>query len=745
MNSILASAYSAAVPITRFPSSFTAIGLARSTSSFSFVIRLVTIAVFLHTATTFGQDKTCDKVAAYDPTPAQAAYIAAKYPLAEDIYAKDLAASPGDLKLAAGLVSTLLQEHQLTQAAAQVEKMLRVNPDSAIALTSSAELQLRQGQPWLAIETLKKAAAIDPCYARIHLVRARVLRLDSMYASERAEIQTAYDIDPSDPDIRHAYQRTVLPANEIESIHHSLATTKDLDADTRQKAEESIRSMMLLLTEHNQTCQGLPTVDSASFALEASHEDVRHTDGYRMDVEFPKGSAKLLIDTAGSGLFISMALAEKNGFEPSAGAPPGTVHVESLRIGPLEFRDCIVGVNDAPFPNKGDGMISTDMFAPWLIKLDQPAARLTLTPLPKQAGILPGDRSTDPALRGFMPVYHRRQYLLVPVTLDSKTRKLFILDSGIRFSTMTPEAAHAVSNIKVNFTNSVQTVGGATLQIYRDNFDFQFASLSLPHQNHILEMDNAAIEENIGIQVAGMLGFDMLQSLVLNLDYRDGLVKLESPGASSPGAGKSGSSAVASEEPNCAPQDESARPLSATIEAKVTGLLDSAHLKPGKEIYLKLANDWRYPGCDLDAGSLLYGRVTASTSLHPPELSELSLKIDRGQCANIAQKKVSLRVIGLVAPPDQFKGQHNVMPAAVAGGGRNISTSAGEMGDFAHDQNLNPGGAPHTVHPGIVAGIPTMKLEPQGGPACSDKFTSSEGSVRIGVGSELLLTMQDVH
>jgi hypothetical protein len=537
----------------------------------------------------------------------------------------------------------------------------------------------------------------------------------------------------------------VLPANEIESIHQSLETTKDLDAETRQKAEESIRSMMLLLTENNQTCQILPTADSATFALEASHEVVRHIDGYRMEVEFPKSKAKLLIDTAGSGLFISRALAERNGFEPSAGAPPGTVHVDSVRIGPLEFRDCIVGVNDTPFPDKGDGLIGTDMFAQWLIKLDQPGAKLTLTPLPKRDGILPGDRIADPALRGFMPVYHRQQHLLVPVTLDNKTRKLFILDSGIRFSTMTPEAAHAVSNIKVNFTNSVQTVGGATLQVYRDNFDFQFANLSLPHQNHILEMDTAVIEENSGIQVAGMLGFDMLQSLVLKLDYRDGLVKLESPGSSSPGGGKTKSGAVATDEPDCGPPDERPRPLSATIEAKVTGLLDSAHLKPGKEIYVKLVNDWRYPGCDLAAGSLLYARVTAASSLKTPELSELSVKFDHGQCANIAEKKVSLRVIGLIAPPDQFKGQHSVMPSAVAGRGRDISTSAGEMGEFAQDQNLNPGGAPHTVHPGIVAGIPTMKLEPQGGPACSDKFTSSEGSVRLGVGSELLLAMESAH
>jgi tetratricopeptide (TPR) repeat protein len=719
---------------------------ARLIESFSHITLMAAVAVLLQTAAAFGEGPSCEKVAAHAPTPAQSAYIAAKYAQAEDLYRNALTANPGDLQLAAGLVSTLLQEHEVTRAAGEVDKMLAASPASAIALTSKAELQVHQGQPWLALETLKKAATIDTCYPRTHLVRARVLRLDSMYASERAEIQSAYAIDPSDPDIRHAYLSTVLPANEIESIHQSLATTKDLDTETRQKAEESIRSMMTLLTENNQTCQILPTADSATFALEALHEDAKHIDGYRLEVEFPKSNAKLLIDTAGSGLFISRAQSVQNGFEPSAGAPPGTVHVDSVRIGPLEFRDCIVGVSDTPFSNKGDGLIGTDMFAQWLIKLDHPGAKLTLTPLPKLDGILPGDRIADPALQGFMPVYHRQQHLLVPVTLDNKTRKLFILDSGIRFSTMTPEAAHAVSNIKMNFTNPVQTVTGATLQVYRDNFDFQFANLSLPHQSHILEMDTTAIEENSGIQVAGMLGFDMLHTLVLNLDYRDGLVKLDSPaGSSFPSAGKTGPTAVASDEPDCGPEDERARPLSSTIEAKVTGLLDSGHLKPGKEIYVRVVNDWRYPGCDLEAGSLLYGRVISASSLKSPELSELSLKFDRGQCAALAQKEFTLQVIGLIAPPDQFIGQHSVMPAEVAGRGRNISTSAGEMGEFAQDQNLNPGGAPHTVHPGIVAGIPTMKMEPRGGPACSTKFTSTEGGVRLGVGSELLLAMEAVH
>jgi hypothetical protein len=60
----------------------------------------------------------------------------------------------------------------------------------------------------------------------------------------------------------------------------------------------------------------------------------------------------------------------------------------------------------------------------------------------------------------------------------------------------------------------------------------------------------------------------------------------------------------------------------------------------------------------------------------------------------------------------------------------------------ADDQNLNPGGPPKTIHIGMVAGIPQLKLEPQGGPGCSARITTSEHSVHLGIGAKLILTMQ---
>ena len=705
----------------------------------------------------YGQTLACPVVTDRPATPAETAYSDGRYADAESLYQQALAQSPQDLELSAALVRTLMHEGKVSQASTQASAAVAANPHAAATLTVLAEVQLRQGQPWLALETLDSAAAVDKCYARAHLIRSRALRIDSMYASERAEIQRAYDINPTDPDIQHAWLTIVSPANDIDGTAKALATMKDIDAESRKKAEATMHAMLPLLSENSQTCQVLPAVPSASLSLHPSFADVKHIDGYRLEADFPQSKAKLIVDTAASGLYISRTLADLNGLKQGATDPPGTVHADSVRFGPLEFRDCIVGVSDTPFAGKADGFIGTDIFSSWLITLDYRAARMTLAPLPPQAAILPGDRSAAPELAGFTPVYHRRQYLLQPLAFGNKSRKLFILATGMRFSAMTSESAHSLSKMTVNFTNTEQTAQGTKVQFYREIFDMQLASLPQIHQGHILELDPSVMDRNAGFQIAGMLGLDVLQPLTLHLDYRDGLVKFESTEAGvSPMFGKGTMIASASSAPPnvvdqtvCPSGDTADLPINQVIEAKVTGSLDSGHLKPGKEVWVKVVNGYVYPGCTLEADSIFYGHVMSSTSSKSPDASELALLFDHGDCTGHAKKELTLRLIGLVGPPDESRRMHNEIAVEVAGGVRQIGGSRtgndATNGLNGLDENLSPSGAPHTVHPGIVVNMPTVKLEPEGGPRCSARITSTNRSVQLGAGSELILTMSAPH
>lgn len=188
----------------------------------------------------------------------------------------------------------------------------------------------------------------------------------------------------------------------------------------------------------------------------------------------------------------------------------------------------------------------------------------------------------------------------------------------------------------------------------------------------------------------------------------------------------------------CAPLADTNIPVSGTVEAKITGI-NSAHLKPGKEIWFKVAHGVIYAGCRLEADAVVYARIVSSTASKSPGGSELSLAFDRADCSGHDKQPFQFRLIAVVGPPDLTKRLHDAVPAEVAGRGRGIDNTMAATN--ALDLELNPGGPPHTVHPGIVVGVPRLKLEPTAGPECSDKLTSPDGKIELAPGSEFILAV----
>jgi len=147
-----------------------------------------------------------------------------------------------------------------------------------------------------------------------------------------------------------------------------------------------------------------------------------------------------------------------------------------------------------------------------------------------------------------------------------------------------------------------------------------------------------------------------------------------------------------------------------------------------------------YPGCILDRNSIVYGHVTSVSSSRNPDMAELSVTFDHGDCEGQMKKPLPLHLIALLPPPDQGPSAlHGAIPTQVAGGARQISVAVAETD--AYDAELSEGGRPHTVHPGAVVGMPKVKLDPVGGPGCSARITSTARSVQLGTGAELILAL----
>jgi len=169
----------------------------------------------------------------------------------------------------------------------------------------------------------------------------------------------------------------------------------------------------------------------------------------------------------------------------------------------------------------------------------------------------------------------------------------------------------------------------------------------------------------------------------------------------------------------------------------VTGVLDSGHLKVGKEIWVKVESGMSLPGCRLNVDSALYGHITAAVSQKNPNSSDLSLVFDHADCEGQKKKEVSLRLIALVVPPDVQENMLDDAPIIMNGTSRSAAIT-GLVASF-HDVNLNPGGSSQFVHPGIVVGMSKVKLEIAGGPGCSARFSSTNRSIVLAPGAELLL------
>jgi hypothetical protein len=191
--------------------------------------------------------------------------------------------------------------------------------------------------------------------------------------------------------------------------------------------------------------------------------------------------------------------------------------------------------------------------------------------------------------------------------------------------------------------------------------------------------------------------------------------------------------------PSCPVLSDTPIPVRSTIEAKVMGTLEAGHQKAGKKLWLNSVYEMDFPGCHMVAGAPIYGVVTTASSSKNPEAAELSLAFDSADCVGHDKHPMKLIVVGVNAPPDEHARGHDAMPTEVQGGGRQISSPVGSTAGY--DANLNPAG-PLKVAPGSVYGFKNIKLEPQGGPHCSARFTSPSHKLELPTGTVLLLAVR---
>ena len=140
--------------------------------------------------------------------------------------------------------------------------------------------------------------------------------------------------------------------------------------------------------------------------------------------------------------------------------------------------------------------------------------------------ILYHDRYVAPEMKGWMPFYRFGHEILLPGTLKDGKPRLFLMDTGANRSNLSIRAAKSIGKIHTDYDYQIKGISGKVDKVYEvDEADLVFANMHDPlRQIPAFNIDN--ISNDTGTEVSGILGLDTLVLLAIDVDYRDGLIRL---------------------------------------------------------------------------------------------------------------------------------------------------------------------------------------------------------------------------
>jgi tetratricopeptide (TPR) repeat protein len=521
------------------------------------------------------------KVPAIEPELAAADqfYRAGKFAEAEAKYQALLKADSKLVPAQVGLVRAMLRQQKIDEAWDTVKTALAVQPNSAGLLAAKGDVQFRHAEMPDAETSYLTAKKLDPKEVRAYLGLARLYRSYSLYGKAYDQIQTAHEIAPDDIEVQRAWLSMLPRKDRLAAMEAYLGGPHPDDEEETKWMTEYLEFLKATADKPVHACRLVSKVERTETKLETIYgPDAHHMRGIGLSVRLNDRNAHLLLDTGAGGIMVSRKVAEKAGLMSISAVHYGgigdkglqsgyTALVDHIRIGELEFQDCVVSVSDKGSVADGDGLIGADVLGAYLIDLDLPGMRLKLSPLPKppeetvapkslksegeeQANAeqkdesvneqtsrdqksppptskptrsRPKDRYVAPEMAAWTKVFRFGHSILVPTRVNNSKDMLFGLDTGAFANILSERAGRQVSKVSSEDQVRVRGLNGDVNKVYSSKATLAFDHLRQPNLD-IITLDLSAISRHTGAEVSGFLGFGMLRLLEVELDYRDGLV-----------------------------------------------------------------------------------------------------------------------------------------------------------------------------------------------------------------------------
>jgi tetratricopeptide (TPR) repeat protein len=473
-------------------------------------------------------------------------YRAKDYDKTSREYNALIVANPSSANAYSGLARVYVKQAKLGDALSAAKKAVELDPTNPIGHTALGEVYFRMGKITEAEAEFVPIVKAGQGYGRAYLGEARVSWASSYYKQAKRMIDLAHKLDSGDPEILDLWMDTENVEERIRNLKEELADP----ANTDPKRQEQLEQTLLLLTDAqigHSACRTASKVSSLEVPFALLLNDPRTYRAAGLKLAINGTSATLMVDTGASGILIGSKIAAKAGVTRVTKTSIGGIgdrgdqsgyigHVDSIKLGDLEFRDCYVEVTDKRSALDDDGLVGADLFRNFLVDLDFSGRKFRLSelpPRPADGGSASSDaqdvaqfqnRYVAPEMKSYTPVFRFGHDLLVPTRINDSIVKLFLIDSGSMSNSISPVAAREVTKVGADSYTTVKGLSGSVKNVYRaDKAILTFGRLRQQNQD-IIGFDTTSISESAGTEVSGILGFATLGMLDVKIDYRYGLV-----------------------------------------------------------------------------------------------------------------------------------------------------------------------------------------------------------------------------
>lgn len=546
----------------------------------SAVLRLVLAGTFLLLVVSLPgfSDDAKAPVPAKEIAAAEELYRAGKFAEAEVAFQGILKIESKSTAAQVGLVRSMLRQQKIDEALDAANSALTLQPNSAPLMAAKGDVLFRRGEMTDAERAYLTAKQFDPKEVHAYLGLARLYAAYSLYRKAYELLRKAHEYAPDDIEVQRAWLRMLPRKERLTALEEYLSGQHPDDEDETRWMTEYLDFLKATAEKPVHACRLVSKVEQTETKLETMYgADIHRMSGIGLSVRLNDRSAHLLLDTGAGGIIVNHKLADKAGLTRISALHYGgigdkglqngyTAVADHIRVGELEFQDCVVSVTDKGSVGDADGLIGADVFGRYLIDIDLPGMQLKLSPLPKrpednvaptslnsegeeevnasqkeeggdtanskdqktpspkQLQNLPKDRYLAPEMAEWTKVFRFGHSILVPTSVNDSKTMLFGLDTGAFSNLLSVRAGRLVSKVSSEDRIRVHGVNGEVNKVYSS----EKATLRFGHFQQsnlgIITLDLSAVSRHTGTEVSGFLGFAMLRQLEVKLDYRDGLV-----------------------------------------------------------------------------------------------------------------------------------------------------------------------------------------------------------------------------